>query len=37
VPEAGKRRFAGDTAGAATTDEVKPRRREAQDLKVVAD
>jgi transposase len=35
--EAGKRRLTGDTARAATTDEVK-LRREAQDLKeVVAD
>src|SRR4029079_7487349 len=33
--EAGKRRLAGDTARAATTDEVKDLRREAQDLKVV--
>jgi len=32
--EAGKRRLAGDT-GAATTDEVKQLRREAQDLKEV--
>ena len=31
--EAGKRRLAGDTA--ATTDEVKQLRREAQDLKEV--
>src|SRR4029078_7325808 len=31
--EAGKRRLAGDTARAATTDEVKQLRREAQDLK----
>ena len=32
--EAGKRRLAGDTARAATTDEVKRLfRREAQDLK----
>jgi transposase len=30
--EAGKRRLAGDTARAATTDEVKQLRREAQDL-----
>ena len=33
--EAGKRRLAGDTARAATTDEVKQLRREAQDLKEV--
>ena len=33
--EAGKRRFAGDTARAATTDEVKELRREAQELKEV--
>lgn len=33
--EAGKRRLAGDTARAATTDEVKTLRREAQDLKEV--
>src|SRR5919206_767247 len=33
--EAGKRRLAGDTARAATTDEVKALRREAQDLKEV--
>ncbi|RKF20708.1 IS3 family transposase [Altericroceibacterium spongiae] len=31
--EAGKRRLAGDTARAATTDEVKGLRREARDLK----
>lgn len=31
--EAGKRRLAGDTARAATTDEVKGLRRESQDLK----
>ena len=30
--EAGKRRLAGDTARAATTDEVKDLRREARDL-----
>ena len=30
--EAGKRRLAGDTARAATTDEVKDLRREAQEL-----
>ena len=30
--EAGKRRLAGDTARAATTDEVKQLRREAQEL-----
>ena len=36
--EAGKRRLAGDTARAATTDEVKTLRREALALKeVVAD
>jgi len=36
--EAGKRRLAGDTARAATSDEVKQLRREARDLKeVVAD
>src|SRR6187401_3267501 len=33
--EAGKRRLAGDTARAATTDEVKDLRREAQELKEV--
>ncbi|WP_421702417.1 IS3 family transposase [Aliiroseovarius sp.] len=33
--EAGKRRLAGDTARAATTDEVKNLRREARDLKEV--
>jgi transposase len=33
--EAGKRRLAGDTARAATTDEVKGLRREAQELKEV--
>lgn len=33
--EAGKRRLAGDTARAATTDEVKILRREARDLKEV--
>jgi transposase len=33
--EAGKRRLAADTARAATTDEVKQLRREAQDLKEV--
>src|SRR5262245_65722364 len=33
--EAGKRRLAGDTARAATTDEVKDLRREAQALKEV--
>jgi transposase-like protein len=33
--EAGKRPLAGDTARAATTDEVKQLRREAQDLKEV--
>ena len=31
--EAGKRRLAGDTARAATTDEVKNLRREARALK----
>jgi len=31
--EAGKRRLAGDTARAATNDEVKDLRREARDLK----
>src|SRR5262249_28823939 len=33
--EAGKRRLAGDTARAATTDEVRELRREAQELKEV--
>jgi transposase len=33
--EAGKRRLAGDTARAATSEEVKDLRREAQDLKEV--
>jgi transposase len=33
--EAGKRRLAGDTARAATSDEVKDLRREAQELKEV--
>jgi transposase len=33
--EAGKRRLAWDTARAATTDEVKQLRQEAQDLKEV--
>ena len=33
--EAGKRRLAGDTLRAATTDEVKDLRREARDLKEV--
>jgi len=33
--EAGKRRLAGDTARAATSDEVKTLRREAQELKEV--
>ena len=33
--EAGKRRLAGDTARAATTDEVKDLRREAHELKEV--
>ena len=38
VREAGKRRLAGDTARAATSDEVKDLRRETQALKeVVAD
>ena len=31
--EAGKRRLAGDTARAATSDEVKDLRHEARDLK----
>jgi len=31
-PRQGKRRLAGDTARAATTDEVKVLRREARDL-----
>ena len=31
--EAGKRRLAGDTSRAATTDEVKDLRRESRDLK----
>jgi transposase len=35
-PEAGKRRLAGDTARAATTDEVKALRHEARTLKEVA-
>jgi transposase len=36
--EAGKKRLAGDTTRAATSDEVKALRREAQSLKeVVAD
>ena len=35
--EAGKRRLAGDTARAATSDEVKDLRREASALEVVAD
>jgi transposase len=34
-PEAGKRRLAGDTARAATTDEVKALRQEARALKEV--
>jgi transposase len=34
--EAGKRRLAGDTARAATTDEVKSLRQEARTLKEVA-
>jgi transposase len=33
--EAGKRRLAGDTSRAATTDEVRELRREARDLKEV--
>ena len=33
--EAGKRRLAGDTARAATADEVKVLRRETRDLKEV--
>ena len=33
--EAGKKRLAGDTARAATTDEVKQPRRETRDLKEV--
>ena len=33
--EAGKKRLAGDTSRAATTDEVKDQRREARDLKVI--
>ena len=33
--EAGKRRFAGDTARAENTNEVKDLRREARDLKEV--
>jgi transposase len=33
--EAGKKRLAGDTARAATTDEVKALRRETRDLKEV--
>jgi hypothetical protein len=33
--EAGKKRLAGDTARAATTDEVKDLRREFRDLKEV--
>jgi len=33
--EAGKKRLAGDTARAATTNEVKDLRREARDLKEV--
>ena len=33
--KAGKRRFAGDTARSATTDEVNGLRREARDLKEV--
>ena len=33
--EAGKKRLAGDTSRAVTTDEVKDLRREARDLKVI--
>jgi len=33
--EAGRKRLAGDTVRAATTDEVKDLRREARDLKEV--
>jgi len=33
--EAGKRRFSGDTARAATSDEVKDIRRGSRDLKEV--
>ena len=33
--EAGKRRLAGDTARAATSDEVKDLRREVRDMKVL--
>ena len=33
--EAGKKRLAGDTARAATTDEVKALRKETRDLKEV--
>ena len=33
--EAGKKRLAGDTSRAATTDEVKDLRREARDLKLI--
>lgn len=33
--EAGKQRLAGDTARAATSDEVKDLRKEARDLKEV--
>ena len=33
--EAGKKRLAGDTARAATSDEVKALRKEARDLKEV--
>ena len=33
--EAGKKQLSGDTARAATTDEVKNLRREARDLKEV--
>ena len=35
VPTKGKKRLAGDTARAATTDEVKDLRRESHDLKEV--
>src|SRR5665648_1280162 len=34
--EAGKKRLAGDTARAATSDEVKDLRRETRDLKAVS-
>ncbi len=35
IPRSGKKRLAGDTARAATTDEVKVLRKEARDLKEV--